>query len=232
LFFLLQSTQQEGFSLEIFQYGDAETSYLKARDKQLAWAIEQIGHIKREVHPDLFAALVRSIVGQQISTKAQITIWERMEAGLGKITPKTICACSKAELQRYGISFRKASYIRGAAEKIADGSFDMDALQAMSDGEVCKTLSQLNGIGVWTAEMLMLFSMRRTDIVSRGDLAILRGMRMLYHHRKITKTLFEKYRRRYSPYGSVASLYLWAIAGGAIEGMKDYAKKEAKKNDK
>jgi DNA-3-methyladenine glycosylase II len=75
----------------------------------------------------------------------------------------------------------------------------------------------------------MLFSMRRGDIVSYGDFAIQRGMRMLYHHRKISRQLFEKYRRRYSPYGSVASLYLWAIAGGAIEGMKDYAVKEKNK---
>ena len=89
-------------------------------------------------------------------------------------------------------------------------------------------LSALDGIGIWTAEMLMLFSMQRPDILSFGDLAILRGMRMLYHHRKITRELFEKYRRRYSPYGSVASLYLWAIAGGAIEGMEDYAPKKKK----
>jgi len=78
--------------------------------------------------------------------------------------------------------------------------------------------------------MLMLFSMQRPDILSFGDLAILRGMRMLYHHRKITRQLFKKYRRRYSPYGSVASLYLWAIAGGAIVGMKDYAPKAVVKS--
>ena len=73
--------------------------------------------------------------------------------------------------------------------------------------------------------MLMLFSMQRSDIVSYGDLAIQRGMRMLYRHRKITRQLFEKYRKHYSPYGSVASLYLWEIAGGAIVGMKDLALK-------
>jgi DNA-3-methyladenine glycosylase II len=71
--------------------------------------------------------------------------------------------------------------------------------------------------------------MQRPDILSFGDLAILRGMRMLYHHREITRQLFEKYRRRYSPYGSVASLYLWAIAGGAISEMKDYAPRAVKK---
>ena len=99
----------------------------------------------------------------------------------------------------------------------------------MSDKEVCARLSELEGIGVWSAEMLMLFSMQRPDILSFGDLAIQRGLRMVYHHRQITRVLFEKYRRRFSPCNSVASLYLWAVAGGAIEGMRDYAPKNKKK---
>ena len=93
----------------------------------------------------------------------------------------------------------------------------------MPDEGVIRQLTSLNGVGVWTAEMIMIFCMQRPDIVSYGDLAIHRGMRMLYHHRNINKKLFAKYARRYSPYGTVASLYLWAIAGGAIPDMKDYA---------
>ena len=98
----------------------------------------------------------------------------------------------------------------------------------MSDQEAIEALSSLNGIGVWTAEMILLFCMQRSDVFSYGDLAILRGLRMVYHHRKIDKKLFEKYRRRFSPYCSVASLYLWAVSGGAIPGMKDYAPKTIK----
>jgi DNA-3-methyladenine glycosylase II len=214
--------------LEIFQYGETETSWLKAKDKRLARAMERIGPLERETHPDLFAALAQSIVGQQISAKAQRTIWERMRGGLGEITPQTVCACSADELQGYGLSFRKAGYIRNAAQKVLAGGLDLGTLHAMSDDEVKQTLIQLDSVGLWTAEMLMLFSMRRPDIVSYGDLAILRGMWMLYRHRILTRPLFEKYRRRYSPYGSVASLYLWAIAGGAIEGMQDPATRTAK----
>jgi len=213
---------------EIFNYGDTETAHLRKRDKALGAAIDTIGPIRREVRPDLFSSLIRSIVGQQISSKAQATIWGRMTNGLVKITPQTILACTEAELQSYGISFKKASYIRGAAERAADGRLDIDALRTKSDAEVCEELVKIDGVGTWTAEMLMLFSMQRPDILSYGDLAILRGMRMLYRHEKITKQLFEKYRRRYSPYGSVASLYLWAIAGGAIEGLKDCAAKTIK----
>jgi DNA-3-methyladenine glycosylase II len=215
--------------MDIFRYGDVEIAYLKKRDKTLGEAIDQIGRIQREVNPNLFPALVKSIVGQQISAKAQATIWGRMKDGLGEITPKAVFSRSEAELQGCGITFKKAGYIRNAAEMVLNGRLDIDGLYGKTDTEVCKELARLNGVGVWTAEMLMLFSMQRPDILSYGDLAILRGMRMLYHHRKISRQLFEKYRCRYSPYGSVAGLYLWAIAGGAIMGMKDYAVKDAKK---
>jgi len=214
--------------LDIFIYGETETTHLKKRDKALGAAIDTIGPIRRKVKPDFFSALVNSIVGQQISAKAQATIWERMINGLDAITPQTVLACTEAELQSYGITFKKASYIRSAAERILDGRLDIYALHSKSDAEVCEELVKIDGVGIWTAEMLMLFSMQRPDILSYGDLAIQRGMRMLYRHRKISRQLFEKYRRRYSPYGSVASLYLWAVAGNAIEGMKDYAAKAVK----
>ena len=82
---------------------------------------------------------------------------------------------------------------------------------------------------MWTAEMILLFCMQRPDVFSYGDLAVLRGMRMVYHHRKIDRRLFEKYRRRFSPYCSVASLYFWEVSGGAIPEMKDYAPKKEKR---
>jgi DNA-3-methyladenine glycosylase II len=211
------------FDLSIFMYGETEIAHLKKRDKVLGAAIEVIGPIRRDVHPDFFSALVNAIIGQQISTKAQTTIWGRMKDRLGEITPQAIVDCPETELQKFGITFKKASYIRNAAERVVDGRLDAKALLSKSDTEVCNELTKIDGVGVWTAEMLMLFSIQRPDILSYGDLAILRGMRMLYHHRKINRLLFEKYRRRYSPYGSVASLYLWAIAGGAVVGMKDCA---------
>ena len=201
----------------IFIYGEAEIAHLQKRDKTLGAAIDRIGLIRREVNPDLFSALINSIVGQQISSKAHATVWERMKSGFGDITPNSILACSVEEIQKFGISFRKASYIHGAAQRVADGTLDIEALRSMSDAEVCNELVKLDGIGKWTAEMLMLFSMQRPDVLSYGDLAILRGMRMLYRRKEITCELFEKYRRRYSPFGSVASLYLWAIAGGDDE---------------
>ena len=213
----------------VFEYGQDAVDYLRSRDKRMAEVIDRIGHVNRRVIPDLFAALVHSIVGQQISTKAHETIWQKLLAMLGEVTPEKIDALTDNELQSVGLSFRKVEYIKTIARQVLTGDFDIAALHDMTDDEVCARLSQLKGIGVWSAEMLMLFSMQRPNILSFGDLAIVRGLRMIHHHRKIDRKLFEKYRRRYSPYCSVASLYIWAVAGGAIPEMKDLAPKQKKK---
>ncbi len=214
-----------------FRYGEKEIEHLKRADKRLAAVIDKVGPVKRDVIPDLFTALVHSVVGQQISTKAHKTVWTRIQKELGAITPAVIDDLPSEKLQQFGITFKKAAYIKSAARKIMTGEFDIDSLRSMSDEEVCAKLSELDGIGVWTAEMLMIFSMQRPDIFSFGDLAILRGLRMVYRHREIDKAKFDKYRKRYTPYASVAGLYLWAVAGGTVDGMKDCAPKKTKKKN-
>lgn len=209
-----------------FQYGQIETDYLKRKDKKLGEAICRIGHIKREIQPELYPALIKSIVGQQISTKAQITIWQRMQERFSPFEPQIIGTLSLDELQSCGISMRKATYISDLTQAVLQGEVNLASLNSLSDTEVCQELTKLRGIGPWTAEMILTFSLQRPDVVSYGDLAIQRGMRMLYRHRKITPVLFTKYRNRYSPYGTVASLYLWAIAGGALPELTDPAPKK------
>lgn len=210
-----------------FEYGDEAVEYLRAKDAKLAAAIDAVGPVQRELVVGLFPAVVHSIVGQQISTAAQNTIWARLNERLGEITPTTVNATSAEELQACGITFRKAGYIKEFAAKVASGEFDLDAVGHMDDAEAIAALSSLKGIGEWTAEMLLLFSLNRMDILSFGDLGIHRGMRMVYHHREVTRPLFEKYRRRYSPYGSVASLYLWEISHMNVPGFdRDYAPKK------
>jgi DNA-3-methyladenine glycosylase II len=197
-----------------FLYGQTEISALCQNDKAFSEAVARIGEICRAVTPELFTALVNSIVGQQISSKAQQTIWRRITDELVDITPQKIHAMPVEQIQQFGISKRKAGYIRDLAQKVCSGEFDINKLYELPDEQVIAKLCELSGIGVWTAEMLLLFSMQRPDVLSYGDLAIQRGLRMLYRHRTITRKLFEKYKRRYSPYGSVASLYLWEIASG------------------
>ena len=212
-----------------FEYGEKEISYLKARDKRLGDAIERIGHINRAVDSDLFSSVVHHIIGQQISTTAQATLWKRLNERLGSVTADTILSLGREELQAVGMTFKKADYILDFAEKVQSSIFDIKGLDKLTDEEVIKELSALKGIGVWTAEMIMTFCMQRPNVVSFGDLAIHRGMRMLYRHRKIDKAKFERYRKRYSPYGTVASLYLWAIAGGAIPELNDPMPKKVAK---
>ena len=211
-----------------FAYGETEVSYLRRKDKRLCAVIDQIGHIDRAVDTDLFSSVIHHIIGQQISTKAQATIWQRMQDALVKVNAETILAAGIPKLQALGMTFRKAEYITDFAEKVHTGAFDLEGIWQKSDEEAIRELSSLKGIGVWTAEMILLFCMQRQDVLSCDDLAIQRGLRMVYHHRKIDRGLFEKYRRRFSPYGSVASLYLWAVSGGAIPELHDYAPKEKK----
>jgi DNA-3-methyladenine glycosylase II len=202
--------------LHIFQYGQQEIEYLKKKDKCLAEVIDRIGFIEREVIPDLFTALVNSIVSQQISMKAADTVWARLLDKVGEITPESITAVSAEEIQKCGMSMKKAVYIQDAAQKIRCGDFNIDELAELPDDEVCKRLTSLQGVGVWTAEMLMIFSMQRKNIVSWGDLALKRGMMALYHHKELDRARFERYRKRYSPYGTIASFYLWEVSRGIL----------------
>mgnify|MGYP004626332667 CR=1 FL=1 len=209
-----------------FEYGEKELSYLRQKDERLCKVIDCIGHIDRAVDPDLFSSVVHHIIGQQISTKAQATIWQRMQDTLGTVNAETILSAGVSKLQSLGMTFRKAEYILDFAKKVDTGEFDLDAIKQMNDEDAIHALSSLKGIGVWTAEMILLFCLERPDIFSYDDLAIQRGLRMIYHHRKTDRKLFLKYRRRFSPYCSVASLYLWAVSGGAIPEMKDYKPKD------
>lgn len=198
--------------MQIFPYGQAEIDHLKRRDKKLGAAMDQLGMIERKVTPDLFAALLRSIVAQQISAKAVDTIWGRLRGKVGEVTPQTIAGLDAADIQQCGMSMRKAGYIRGIAEAAARGEVDLSRLPELADEEIITTLSSLPGVGVWTAEMLLIHSLCRPDVVSWGDLAIRRGMMTLYGLKTLTRIQFDRYRKRYSPYGSVASIYLWALS--------------------
>jgi len=216
-----------------FEYGDKEIEFLKKRDKKLGEAIERIGHIYRPVDTDLFSSVIHHIIGQQISTKAQETVWRRLCDRIGRVDAEAVCSVEINELQSFGMTYKKAGYINDFAESVRSRDLNLNKVAGLSDDEVVKELSSIKGIGVWTAEMIMIFSMQRPNIVSFGDLAIIRGMRMLYRHENIDRKRFERYRKIYSPYGTVASLYLWAVSGSAIPEITDCVskKKKERKND-
>ena len=149
-----------------FAYGEAELACLRARDKRLCEVIDKIGHVDRVVDTDLFSAVVHHIIGQQISTKAQATIWQRMQDALGTVNAETILAAGVPKLQALGMTFRKAEYITDFAERVHSGAFDPEGIRQKSDEDAIRELSALKGIGVWTAEMILLFCMQRPDVLS------------------------------------------------------------------
>lgn len=195
-----------------FSYGEKEIEYLKKKDKRLSRAIDRIGIIKRVITQEPFEALVSSIISQQISNKAAETVWDRFHELVQEITPQNIVNSNRELVQKCGMTMKKVGYINGIAEAAISGEVDFKNLSTFSDEEIIKKLCTLHGVGVWTAEMLLIFSLNRPNVLSFKDLAICRGIMKLYGHKTLSKQQFEKYRKIYSPYGSTASLYLWQLS--------------------
>lgn len=168
-----------------FEYGEKELNYLKKKDKRLAAVIQKAGVIQRELYPDIFVSLVNSIAGQQISRHAKASVWRRFTELLGGVvTPQAIDAVTEEQLRSCGLSGRKAVYIKRLAQKVLNGEIDFGAFAAMADEEVIAELVKLDGIGKWTAEMQLIFSLGRANILSGGDVAIQNGLKLLYGHKK------------------------------------------------
>lgn len=197
-------------NIKYFKYGKKEIDYLSNKDEIMKKTIEEIGFIKREVNNNIFQAVVQKIIGQQISTQVQLAIIKRLKEQFPLFNAEVLSKASFEQLRNLGLSSRKVTYIKEFSEKVYNGSFNLEQLKTMSDEDVIKTLTSLKGIGIWTAQMTLLFSLERTNVFSYGDLAIRKGLKILYGHDKITKEIFEYYRNLFSPYCSVASLYLWA----------------------
>jgi DNA-3-methyladenine glycosylase II len=198
--------------MEYYQYGEKEMDYLKAACPIMKEVIENAGFIERKLETNLFKALISSIVSQQISLKAAATVYQRLEDCAGAIEAGAILAKSDEELKSCGMSYRKVGYLKGICEAVSTGNLNLESLVSKSDEEVIGELIKLNGIGIWSAEMFMIFSLKRPDILSYGDLMIRNGIMKLYGLEKLSKKEFQVYRERFSPYGTVASIYLWKLA--------------------
>ena len=161
---------------------------------------------------DHFAMLVRAIVFQQLSTKAATTIHGRLIASLpgGTLTPQALAAITDEQMRAAGISRQKAGYLKDLCAKVSSGAVPLDSLEAMSDEEVITALTQVKGIGRWSAEMFLIFRLQRPDVLPLGDLGILNAIQKLYRLRKKpTAARMTKLGEAWKPYRSVASWYLW-----------------------
>ena len=124
--------------MPVFDYGETELRHLRRKDKKLACAIEQIGPIERAVNSDLFTALIHSIVGQQVATKAAVTVWNRLLERCGEITPQCLYAMDAAEIQQCGLSMRKARYIHGASRAVAMQELVLEEFPSLPDAEIIR----------------------------------------------------------------------------------------------
>lgn len=201
---------------DFFPFGDREISWLKSRDPQLGTFISRMEKPKRKLLPDLFSGLIFYIISQQISAKAAETEWMRFQELFSPIVPENICRFSPKELQKSGTTLRRAGYIRHAAEMLSDGTVDLMALTRLDDAAFIKEITKLPGIGEWTAQMLLIHVLERPDVISFKDLAVLRGMRMVYQMPEISREFFEQKKELYSPYSTTASIYFWAISTGKV----------------
>jgi DNA-3-methyladenine glycosylase II len=194
--------------------------HLKKADPLLGSVIDRVGAYRMEYRDPDFQTLVRSIVYQQLSGKVARVIFNRLAALLpeGRITPEAILKLTPAKMRRAGLSKQKTVYIRDLARKTAGGKVRFDALDELADHEVIEHLTQVKGIGVWTAHMFLMFALRRPDILPTGDLGVRSAIRKVYGleelpHPKQVEELALSWR----PYCSVASWYLWRSLDGPAE---------------
>ncbi|HEX3043293.1 MAG TPA: DNA-3-methyladenine glycosylase [Bacillota bacterium] len=201
-----------------FQRGDAILQTLSASDPILGGLIEKIGDYQLNLRSDCFPALVRSIIGQQLSVKAAGTIWLRTQdlcvsKGDGsEFCPETILSLSEEALRGAGLSRTKVVYIKDLAQRVSAGELDFQTLRLLPNLEIINRLTAVKGIGTWTAEMFLIFSLGRLDVLSLKDLGLRRAIQWLYGLKQspVERTML-KYGKKWAPYQTVASLYLWEV---------------------
>ncbi len=199
-----------------------KVEHLRESDSRMAQLIERFGYIERNTHRPLFEALVESIVSQQVaSASAERTMRKIVGAVGGNVAPATIASLGREGLRKCGVAARKAEWIVSAAERFETGGFGEEELRELSNEEVVDRLTSLGGVGRWTAEMLLMFSLGREDVLPTGDLGLRKALTVLYGERRLTAKRWAHYRRLFGPYCSIASFYLWAYANNLPKKMAE-----------
>jgi len=195
--------------------------HLQQADPVMAGIIERIGPFKMRYREPSFDAMARSIIFQQLHGKAAATIFERVRAachgvcgdGANGLTPASILALSEEQLRACGLSRQKLSYLRDLAQRTAGGEIDFARLPDMTDEEVIAHLTRVKGIGVWSAQMFLIFALRRRNIMPTADYGINAAIKKAYRKRQMPKPKqILKIARPWQPYCSIACWYLWRYA--------------------
>ena len=186
-------------------------NHLKKSDPVLRGIIERVGPYRMEFGEPVFHSLAEAIVYQQLNGKAAVTIFKRFTALAGEpVIPEGIVKLTDAQMRSVGLSKQKSSYLRDMAERALRGELNFTRLPEMSDEEVIKHLTQVKGVGVWTAHMFLMFTLRRQNVLPTGDLGIQVAIKKHYNNRKLPKPMqMEKIAKPWEPYRSIACWYLW-----------------------
>jgi DNA-3-methyladenine glycosylase II len=186
-------------------------NHLKKCDPVLRGIIERVGPFRMAYGEPQFASLAEAIVYQQLNGKAAETIFKRFAALAGDpLTPEGILKLSDAQFRGVGLSKQKSAYLKDLAQKTAAGVLDFSRLPKLPDAEVIEHLTQVKGIGVWTAHMFLIFSLRRPNVLPTGDYGVQMALKRHYRKRKLPKPRdMEKIARAWEPYRSVACWYMW-----------------------
>jgi DNA-3-methyladenine glycosylase II len=184
---------------------------LSRLDSALAGLIKQIEPIEIPLQENFFVSLASAIVGQQLSNRVAEVLWERLvvlaEDG---VTPENLLTLDDEKLRGIGISYAKIRYLKALATAVLDSSLELDRLHLLDDEEVIRQLTKVKGIGPWTAEMFLIFSMGRTDVFSVGDGGLQRAVKWLYQMEQLPgKAELIRISSRWKPYRTTAALYLW-----------------------
>ena len=197
--------------------GDEGLNHLRASDDRLAGIIEERGPLDIDARvrgrpADAYGALLRAIVGQQLSVKAARTIYTRLTDLFGghTPTPEELLAVDPDALRGVGLSRAKATYVRSLAEHVLSGDLELDRLDELGDEEVMREVTAVKGLGRWTADMFLIFHLGRPDVLPVGDLGVRRAVERLYGLEGLPSAEeLEALGERWRPYRSLASLYLW-----------------------
>lgn len=203
-----------------YQASDEERAGLCRQAPEFQTVAEQVALPEFTYAGDLFQALVQNIVSQQLAVRAAELIYGRVVALLGEISAGNLLLTDAEALRACGLSGRKVGYLQGIAAAVQGGRIDFAGLAGRTDADIIAELVQLKGVGVWTAEMLLIFALGRRNVLSYSDLGIRQGIMHLYGLETLAEGEFAAYRRRYAPYGTLASFYLWHIKDRARAAAK------------
>lgn len=195
--------------MNYIKYGKKELDFLSKRDIKIKSLIEKYGFIKRETNSDLFSSLISSIISQQISTKAAASIYSRLIETIKILTPETINTSSVEALRSCGLSERKVTYIKDIAKSFVENHDLYKELHLKTENEIIEILTKLEGVGMWTAQMMLIHTFERKDIISFGDLGIKKGLMYIYDLKELTKEDELYFKNLFTPYGTIASIYIW-----------------------